>query len=50
MIISFATIVSNCFWEGQGKIGVVVAVLTIILLGIFAYLIYLDNKINKLKK
>ncbi len=50
MFLSFRSFILQCFWEGQGKIGVVVCVLTIILLGLFAFLIYLDNKINKLKK
>jgi len=33
-----------------GKIFVVVAVLAIILLGIFSYLFFIDRKINKLEK
>jgi len=33
-----------------GKIFVVVAVLAIILVGIFSYLFFMDRKINKLEK
>ena len=33
-----------------GKIFVVVAVLAIILVGIFTYLFFIDRKVNKLKK
>jgi len=33
-----------------GKIFVVVAVLAIILVGIFSYLFVIDRKVNKLKK
>ena len=33
-----------------GKIFVVVAVLAIILIGIFSYLFFIDRKINKLEK
>lgn len=36
--------------RSNGKIYVVVAVLTTILLGLFAYLIRLDKKISKLEK
>ena len=35
---------------GHGKIFVVVVVLAIILVGIFAYLFFIDRKLNKLKK
>ena len=41
--------VANLFERGQ-KIGVVIAVLVIIWACFFAYLIYLDKKINNLKK
>lgn len=34
----------------SGKIYVVVAVLVTILVGLFAYLIYIDKKISKLEK
>jgi len=36
--------------ETYGKIFVVVAVLALILTGIFAYLFFLDKKIGKLEK
>jgi len=36
--------------ETYGKIFVVVAVLAIILIGIFVYLFFIDKKINKLEK
>jgi len=36
--------------ETDGKIFVVVAVLAIILVGIFVYLFYIDRKVSKLEK
>jgi CcmD family protein len=36
--------------ETYGKIFVVVAVLLVILLGIFAYLFFIDRRIGKLEK
>ncbi len=36
--------------ESYGKIFVVVAVLAVILIGIFGYLIFLDRKIGRLEK
>ena len=36
--------------ETYGKIFVVVAVLAVILVGIFGYLFYLDRKIGKLER
>ncbi len=36
--------------DQYGKIFVVVAVLAVILVGIFGYLFYLDRKIGKLEK
>lgn len=36
--------------EVFGKIYVVVVVLAVILVGIFAYLFFLDRKVNKLEK
>jgi CcmD family protein len=36
--------------EAYGKIFVVVAVLVVILLGVFAYLFFIDRKISKLEK
>lgn len=38
------------FMTGDGKIFVVMAVVTVIVLGLFIYLINLDRKINKLEK
>jgi len=40
----------NNTMESNGKIYVVVAVVLVILIGLFAYLIYLDRKIAKLEK
>jgi hypothetical protein len=37
------------FIRSTGKIYVVVTVLTVILIGIFAFLIYLERRINKLE-
>ena len=36
--------------DSYGKIFVVVAVLALILLGIFVYLFFLDRKVSKLEK
>jgi CcmD family protein len=41
---------SDQFMETYGKIFVVVAVLALILTGVFAYLFSLDKKIGKLEK
>lgn len=38
------------FMNSNGKIYVVVAVVLVILIGLFIYLINLDNKISKLEK
>ena len=35
---------------GYGKIFVVIAVLAIILVGIFVYLFFMDRKVNRLEK
>ena len=41
---------STDFMRSNGKIFVVVAVVVVIVLGIFIYLLNLDNKITKLEK
>ncbi|WP_421753213.1 CcmD family protein [Croceimicrobium sp.] len=38
------------FFRSNGKIYVVVAIMSIIFLGVVFYLVHLDRKINKLKK
>ena len=45
-----SNIISNSNMLANGKINVVIAVLLTILTGILLYLIYIDNKINQLKK
>ena len=41
---------NQSIFASQGMIYVVVVVLTIILLGIFTYLFYMDKKITKIEK
>tara|TARA_B100000683_G_C12102754_1_gene395937 strand:+ start:134 stop:340 length:207 start_codon:yes stop_codon:yes gene_type:complete len=38
------------FFRSNGKIYVVVAIMSIIFLGVVFYLVHLDRKVNKLKK
>ncbi|MEO8711271.1 MAG: CcmD family protein [Parafilimonas sp.] len=40
----------NNFMTGNGKIFVVMAVVVVIVIGLFVYLINLDRKISKLEK
>jgi CcmD family protein len=58
-ILSFITFIcnaqtndgaSNDLMRSNGKIYVVVAVVTIIMIGIFIYLLNLDRKISRLEK
>ena len=44
------TIEMSQFLRADGKIYVVLAVISIVLAGLFGYLIYLDKKISKLEE
>ncbi|MBY5960109.1 CcmD family protein [Membranicola marinus] len=43
-------ILAGDFMHSMGKMYVVVAVVVLVLLGIFSYLIFMDRKIAKLEK
>lgn len=43
-------IMAGDFMHSMGKMYVVVAVVLLVLIGIFSYLIFMDRKISKLEK
>jgi len=49
-LMSFAQDGSNDVMRSNGKIYVVVAVVTVIMIGIFIYLLNLDRKISRIEK
>ncbi len=48
-ILSGMMIMAGDFMHSMGKMYVVVAVVTLVLIGIFSYMIYMDRKISKLE-
>lgn len=49
-VLSIAQDGSNDIMRSNGKIYVVVAVVTVIMIGIFIYLLNLDRKISRIEK